>query len=64
MPDEPGATQPGAAASDVALAVQILERASVERPAELLERLGPLLKATCARVGIELQEYLFLLRSR
>jgi two-component system cell cycle response regulator len=63
-PEDLGATLPGAASGDVAAAVQVLERASVEHPAELLERLGPLLKATCARVGIELQEYLFLLRSR
>ena len=53
-----------AASVDFAAALQILERASVARPAEVLERLGPLLRATCARVGIELQEYLFLLRSR
>jgi diguanylate cyclase (GGDEF)-like protein len=64
MPDDLGATQPGAAPDELAAAVQILERASVERGTEVLERLGPLLKATCARIGIELQEYLFLLRSR
>jgi diguanylate cyclase (GGDEF)-like protein len=63
-PDDFGPTLPGAAPSDVAAAAQILERASLERPAEVLERLGPLVKATCARVGIDLQEYLYLLQSR
>jgi len=58
------ATQPGRAPVSVAAALQILERASAERPSELLDSLGPLVKATCARVGIDLQEYLFLLQSR
>ena len=58
-----GSTLPGAAPSELAAAVQILERASGERPSEVLERLGPLVKATCARVGIDLQDYLYLLRS-
>lgn len=49
---------------DVAAALQILEQASAERSSEVLERLGPLIKACCARVGIDLQEYLFLLQSR
>jgi diguanylate cyclase (GGDEF)-like protein len=49
---------------ELAAALQILERASAERPSELLDRLGPLVKASCARVGIDLQEYLFLLQSR
>jgi hypothetical protein len=35
-----------------------------EHSSEILERLGPLIKASCARVGIDLQEYLFLLQSR
>jgi hypothetical protein len=35
-----------------------------ERASEVLERLGPLVKANCPRVGIDLQEYLFLLQSR
>jgi hypothetical protein len=56
--------QPGRAAGDVAAALQILEHASAERPSEVLDRLGPLVKASCARVGIDLQEYLFLLQSR
>jgi len=60
LPAPPQARAPG----DVAGALQILERASAERPSEVLERLGPLVKATCARVGIDLQEYLFLLQSR
>ena len=59
-----GSSLPGGAPSELAAAFQILERASVERAAEVLERLGPLVKATCARVGIDLQEYLFLLQSR
>jgi diguanylate cyclase (GGDEF)-like protein len=58
-------TSPGRRALDnVAAALQILEQASAERPSEVLDRLGPLVKATCARVGIDLQEYLFLLQSR
>ena len=55
---------PARAPVDVAAALQALERASAERPSDLLDRLGPLVKATCARVGIDLQEYLFLLQSR
>ena len=62
-PGEFGSTLPGVAPSELAAAVQILERASSERASEVLERLGPLLKATCARVGIDLQDYLYLLRS-
>jgi hypothetical protein len=57
----PPARAPG---GDVAAALQILERASAERASEVLERLGPLVKANCARVGIDLQEYLFLLQPR
>ena len=58
-------TSPGRRALDnVAAALQILEQASAERPSDVLDRLGPLVKATCARVGIDLQEYLFLLQSR
>lgn len=63
-PAEFGQTLQRAAQNDVALAVQILERASVERASEVLDKIGPLLKANCARVGIELQEYLFLLQSK
>ncbi len=55
---------PGRAPGDIAAALQILEQASAERSSEVLERLGPLIKANCARVGIDLQEYLFLLQSR
>ena len=62
-PNDLGSTLPRAAPIDVATAVQMLERASSERPSEVLERLGPLVKATCARVGIDLQDYLYLLRS-
>ena len=57
----PPARAPG---GDVAAALQVLERASAERASEVLERLGPLVKANCARVGIDLQEWLFLLQSR
>jgi fructose-1,6-bisphosphatase/sedoheptulose 1,7-bisphosphatase-like protein len=57
----PPARAPG---GDVAAALQILERASAERASEVLERLGPLVKANCTRVGIDLQEWLFLLQSR
>jgi len=55
---------PAPAPGDIAAALQILERLSAERASEVLERLGPLIKANCARVGIDLQEYLFLLQSR
>ena len=55
---------PARAPADVAAALKILEQASAERSSEVLERLGPLIKANCARVGIDLQEYLFLLQSR
>jgi diguanylate cyclase (GGDEF)-like protein len=55
---------PARAPGDIAAALQILEQASAERSSEVLERLGPLIKANCARVGIDLQEYLFLLQSR
>jgi diguanylate cyclase (GGDEF)-like protein len=58
------ATQPGRAPVTVAAAFQILERASAENPSDVLDRLGPLVKATCARIGIDLQEYLFLLQSK
>jgi diguanylate cyclase (GGDEF)-like protein len=51
-------------ANDIAAAVQMLERASKERAPEVMERLGPLIKANCARLGIELQEFVFLLQSR
>jgi len=60
----PAPPPPARAPGDFAGALQILERASAERPSEVLDRLGPLVKATCARVGIDLQEYLFLLQSR
>ena len=59
-----GQTLQRAAANDVATAMQILERASAERASEVLDKLGPLIKANCERVGIELQEYIFLLQSR
>ncbi len=53
-----------AATNDIALAVQMLERASNERAPEVMEKLGPLIKANCRRMGIELQELVFLLQSR
>jgi diguanylate cyclase (GGDEF)-like protein len=51
-------------ANDIVAAVQMLERASHARAAEVMEKLGPLIKANCARLGIELQEFVFLLQSR
>jgi len=64
-PESSVSTSPGRRAlNNVAAALQILEQASAERPSEVLDRLGPLVKATCARVGIDLHEYLFLLQSR
>ena len=65
VPESPATMPPPARApADVAAALKILEQASGERSSEVLERLGPLIKANCARVGIDLQEYLFLLQSR
>ena len=52
------------APDDIALALRMLERASHERAPEVMEKLGPLIKANCARMGIELQELVFLLQSR
>ena len=63
-PDDMSATLERAAPNDIALAIQMLERASVLRAAEVLELLGPLVKTTCARVGIDMQEFLFLQQSR
>jgi two-component system, cell cycle response regulator len=63
-PDDFSSTLERPAVSDIALAAKTLERAAEQRAAEVLELLGPLVKTTCARVGIELQEFLFLLQSR
>jgi diguanylate cyclase (GGDEF)-like protein len=54
---------PAAARDEVALAVQMLERASEARAPEVMEKLGPLIKANCKRLGIELQELVYLLQS-
>ena len=59
-----GATLQRATGNDVDLAVKMLDKAAVERASEVLEKLGPLVKTTCARVGIDLQEFLFLLQSK
>jgi two-component system cell cycle response regulator len=50
--------------NDIQMAVNMLDKAAVERASEVLDRLGPLVKTTCARVGIDLQEFLFLLQSK
>jgi two-component system cell cycle response regulator len=63
-PENVGTMPPARAPGELESALQILERASAERASEVLERLGPLVKANCARVGIDLQEWLFLLQSR
>jgi diguanylate cyclase (GGDEF)-like protein len=63
-PEGATTTTPGRPANNVAAALLVLEQASAEHPSEVLDRLGPLVKATCARVGIDLQEYLFLLQSK
>jgi diguanylate cyclase (GGDEF)-like protein len=63
-PVDLAATGERRAPNDIALAVQMLERASNERAPEVMEKLGPLIKANCARMGIELQELVFLLQSR
>lgn len=63
-PNDFGATLQRATGNDVDLAVKMLDKAAVERASEVLEKLGPLVKTTCARVGIDLQEFLFLLQSK
>jgi two-component system, cell cycle response regulator len=50
--------------NDIDLAIKMLDKAAIERASEVLERMGPLIKTTCARVGIDLQEFLFLLQSK
>jgi len=50
--------------NDVSLAVQMLEKASEERYAEVMDKLGPLIKANCGRLGIELQEFFNLLQAK
>ena len=63
-PHDVASTLERAATNDIALAVQMLERASQERAPEVMEKLGPLIKANCARLGIGLEELVFLLQSR
>ena len=59
-----GATLQRATGNDVELAIKMLDKAAVDRASEVLDKLGPLVKTTCARVGIDLQEFLFLLQSK
>jgi two-component system, cell cycle response regulator len=59
-----GATLQRATGNDIDLAVKMLDKAAEARASEVLEKLGPLVKTTCARVGIDLQEFLFLLQSK
>ena len=42
----------------------MLDKAAEARASEVLDKLGPLVKTTCSRVGIDLQEFLFLLQSK
>jgi diguanylate cyclase (GGDEF)-like protein len=63
-PNDFGATLQRGIGNDVELAIKMLDKAAVERASEVLEKLGPLVKTTCARVGIDLQEFLFLLQSK
>ncbi len=58
------ATLQRAVQNDVSLAVQMLEKASQERYAEVMDKLGPLIKANCGRLGIELQEYFHMLQAK
>jgi diguanylate cyclase (GGDEF)-like protein len=58
------ATLQRAVQNDVSLAVQMLEKASVERYSEVMDKLGPLIKANCERLGIDLQEFFNLLQAR
>jgi two-component system, cell cycle response regulator len=58
------ATLQRAVQNDLSLAVQMLEKASVERYAEVMDKLGPLIKVNCQRLGIELQEYFNLLQAK
>ena len=59
-----GATLQRATGNDVDLAIKMLDKAAADRASEVLDKLGPLVKTTCARVGIDLQEFLFLLQSK
>lgn len=59
-----GATLQRATGNDVDLAIKMLDKAAEARASEVLDKLGPLVKNTCARVGIDLQEFLFLLQSK
>jgi len=58
------ATLQRAVQNDVSLAVQMLEKASEERYAEVMDKLGPLIKKNCERLGIELQEFFNLLQAK
>ncbi|HEX6691546.1 MAG TPA: diguanylate cyclase [Burkholderiales bacterium] len=59
-----GATLQRATGNDVDLAIKMLDKAAEARASEVLDKLGPLIKTTCSRVGIDLQEFLFLLQSK
>jgi two-component system, cell cycle response regulator len=59
-----GATLQRATGNDIDLAIKMLDKAAEARASEVLDKLGPLVKTTCARVGIDLQEFLFLLQSK
>jgi two-component system cell cycle response regulator len=58
------ATLQRAVQNDLSLAVQMLEKASVDRYAEVMDKLGPLIKTNCERLGIELQDYFNLLQAK
>jgi len=63
-PNDFGATLQRATGNDVDLAIKMLDKAAEARASEVLDKLGPLVKTTCSRVGIDLQEFLFLLQSK
>jgi two-component system, cell cycle response regulator len=63
-PDDMGATIARGMPNDIGLAVMTLEKASQDRAAEVLDKLGPLVKTVCAKVGIELHDFVALLQAR
>jgi hypothetical protein len=63
-PDDMGATIARGMPNDIGLAVMTLEKASQDRAAEVLDKLGPLVKSVCAKVGIELHDFVALLQAR
>ena len=63
-PDDMGQTIARGMPNDIGLAVMTLEKASQDRAAEVLDKLGPLVKTVCSKVGIELHDFVALLQAR